>query len=376
MRILHVAPFLGSVFGGTTTVVRSIASQLAKRHHDITVLTTDYKLDSSVVGLGEGFEVIPFRSRANLGLLVYSPEMKTWLSENVGVYDVVHMHTFRTYQNGIARNAALKFDVPYVLQAHGGVLPFHQKQLQKRIFDLAYGKRILMGSSRAIAVSRMEVKQYEKMGFPRDRIELIPNGINIGDYQQLPPRDLLHDRYGMDAEEKVILFLGRIDRIKGLDLLVDAYAQVCQVRKDCRLVIAGPDFGHLATLKERIRGLGVEDRVLFTGPLQGEVKFQAITGADLCVVPSTFDIFSMSALEAMASGTPVIITNRCGISDMISDVSLIVDYDVDQFRDAIIRMLEDDGLRRELSEAGRKRVEEVFDWSSIIDRLEAMYRSL
>ncbi len=373
MRILHVVPFLGSMFGGTTTVVHKMSSQLARRGHDVTVATTDYHWDG---GADAGYEILPFHTRANLGLMIYTPEMGRWLSKNVQDFDLVHMHTYRSHQNIMARRAAVSFDVPYVLQAHGGVLPSFQKRALKELFDRAYGGRIIADASRAVAVSAMESQQYIEMGVSPGNIELIPNGIDMEEHRNLPPGSCFRERHDIPNDEMLLLFLGRIDRIKGLDMLVDAFDRIAHERRGCRLVLAGPDFGYRATIERRVRDLGLRGRVLFTGELRGQEKLEAMAAADVCVVPSRFDIFSMTALEAMACGVPLIVTDRCGIAEMVRDVAMVVGYDHELMADAMVRMLDDEDLRRKFGMAGRKRAQETFDWPAIIGRMEDMYRSL
>lgn len=374
MKVLHVVPYLGQVFGGTTTVVRSIAAELAGAGHEVMVVTTDYRLEDGEGGHRDGYEVVPFPSRANLGLFIYSPELGRWLSRHASRYDVMHLHTFRSYQNVLARRAAVHAGIPYVLQAHGGMLPSFGRRGQKELFDLAYGRGILRDASRAIAVSGMEVGQYEAMGVPRERVSLVPNGVRARDFEP-PSSAAFRERFGL-GDRKVVLFLGRIDRLKGLDLLVDAFARVARARDDCVLVIVGPDFGHLAAVREDVRARGLSDRVVLTGPLQGESKAEAYAEAEVCVVPSSFDIFSMTALEAMAYGTPVIVTDRCGIAEHLDGVGGVVDLDPGRLAEAIREVLSSEELRARWGRAGQELVRRELDWSIVIRRLEAVYRSV
>lgn len=373
MRILHVVPYLGSMFGGTTTVVRKMSSQLAMRGHDVTVATTDYRWDG---GADADYQVLPFHARANLGLMIYTPDMRDWLLANAPDFDVMHLHTFRSYQNALARRVAVASGVHYVLQAHGGVLPSFGKRGLKVAFDLVYGQRILADASRAIAVSAMEIGQYVKMGIPRDKIELLPNGIDLYNRQELPSGEVFRERIGARGDERLVLFLGRVDRIKGLELLIGAFDQLARRLEGCRLVIAGPDFGYLSAAERKVAESGLDDRVVFTGELRGEEKNEALRSADVCVVPSAFDIFSMTALESMACGTPLVLTDRCGIADMVRDSALVVGYDSDALANAMLRVLEDGSLRASLAKAGREKVEREFGWPMIIDRLEDIYLTL
>jgi len=291
-------------------------------------------------------------------------------------FDVIHLHDSRCFQGIIAHHYARKYNIPYVLQAHGAVLPFFQKQQLKKIFDIVIGYKILKDASRVIALTKTEAEQYKKMGVDENKIEIVPNGIDLSEYENLPDRGVFRRKYGIKSNEKIVLYLGRIHRIKGVDILVKAFSDLVNKMEGVTLVIAGPDDGFLSTLKAQIEDLKIGERILFTGPLYEQDKLEAYVDADVYVLPSIYETFPATVLEACACGTPVIITDRCGIADFVDKVGYVVKYDKNQLRDAIFKILSDKGLGKRFGDRGRKMVEECFDWSTVIKQIEKLYEGV
>ena len=244
-----------------------------------------------------------------------------------------------------------------------------------KVFDLFFGYKILKDASKIIAVTKIEVEQYEKMDVDEDKIEIVPNGIDMSEYDNLPKKGKFRRKYLIGDEEKIILYLGRIHRIKGIDLLVRAFADLSKELNNVRLIIAGPDDGYLSTLKRQIDDLKIGDRILFTGPLYESDKLESYVNADVYVLPSVYEIFGITVLEACACGTPVVVTNRCGIADFVDKVGYVVEYDKEQLRDAIIKVLSDEGLRERFREGGSRLVREEFGWDMIVKRIEGLYEN-
>lgn len=288
MKILQVIPAFAPKFGGAVNSTYITSQKLAERGHEVTVLTTDYQFDSSYAQQLKNVEVISIKSTFYLSKFVYSPLLKDWLSENLLKYDIIHMQGYRSYQNAIVSDYALKLNIPYILQARGSVLPFFEKQYLKISFDAIWGNRILKNAACCIALSKTESDQYEKMGVPENKIVIIPNGIDISQYADLPPRGQFRSKYGIPENERIILFLGRIHKIKGIDLLVASFSQLCSDMKDVKLIIAGPDGGYLSQIQQKIHELRIENDVIFTGPLYNKDKLEAYIDADIYVLPSRY----------------------------------------------------------------------------------------
>ena len=374
MRILQVIHYFSPLHGGgSINAAYNISKHLAERGHEVTIFTTDFELDDEYVQSLDGVHVIPFHCIANIGKMLISPKMKERLKKEIKDFDVIHMHNFRSYQNIVAHHYAKRYNIPYILQAHGSVLPFFQKQGLKRIFDLFFGYTILRDSSRVIAVTKIEAEQYREIGMGEDKIEIMPNGIDLSEYSNLPETGEFRRKYLIREDEKVILYLGRIHKIKGIDLLVNAFADLVKELDEVRLVIVGPDDGFLATLKKQIDDLKLGNKILFTGPLYERDKLKAYVDADVYVLPSVYEIFGITVLEACACGTSVIVTDRCGIADFVDKVGYVVEYDKEHLRDAIFKIVCDEGLGKRFGEEGKRLVKEEFEWDRIVKKLEGLY---
>ena len=375
MKILQVIPYFTPKRGGDVNVVYNLSKHLAERGHKVTIFTTDFEFDTGYIQSLDGFRVVPFHCIANIGMMLISPKIKKQLKKEIMDFDVIHMHDFRSYQNIIAHHYAKKYNVPYVIQAHGSVLPFFQKQRLKKIFDLFFGYRILRDASKMIASTKTEVEQYKKMGVDEDKIEIVPNGIDLSEYENLPEKREFRRKYSIREDEKMILYLGRIHKIKGIDLLVETFADMVKELDSLKLVIVGPDDGFLSTLKRQIENLKISDKILFTGLIPEKDKLGAYVDADVYVLPSVYETFPVTVLEACACGTPIIVTDRCGIANIVNDnnVGHVVEYNKDQLQDAIFKILTNVELRRYFGESGKMLVREKYSWDIVVEQLEKIY---
>ena len=231
----------------------------------------------------------------------------------------------------------------------------------------------MRGASKVIALTKTEVEQYKKMGVDKNKIEIVPNGIDLSGYDNLPEKGEFRRRYSFKDGEKMILYVGRLHKSKGINLLVKAFADLSKKSDSTKLVFVGPDDGYQSTLERIIRDLKIDTKVVFTGFVTNEEKMAAFLDADVFVTPS-FSGFPVTFLEACACGTPVITTNTGDKLDWIHDkVGYVVEYDKGKLRDAISKVLSDERLRRRFGEEGRKLVREEFGWGEVVKKVEAVY---
>jgi glycosyltransferase involved in cell wall biosynthesis len=377
MKILQVVPFFTPARGGSVVVPYNLSKHLAERGHEVTIITTDFELDNEYIRSLDGVRVVPFHCIANVGLMLISPKMKGWLKKEIRDFDIVHMHNFRNYQNIVAHHYAKKYDIPYVLQAHGSVLPFFQKQRLKKIFDIFFGYRILKDASKVLAYQQIEATQYQDMGVNRDKIEILTSGIDLLKTEDMPKKGEFKKKYSIKDNEKIILFLGRIHKIKGVDILVEAFADLTKNLEGARLVIAGPDGGYLSNVNNLVESLGLESKILIPGFISANDKIAAYVDADVYVLPSMYDIFPTTVLEAYSFGTPVITTDQTGIRDLVNDnAGYVVPFDKNQLSNALLKILTDDGLRCSFGKRGEKLVRERYSWETVIKQLEKIYSSI
>lgn len=377
MKILQVTPFFSPLHGGSAEAPFQLSRELVRRGHEVTIFTSDYKLGREYIDALPGVKIVIFKSRLNAVKFFITPGLAKSLKANITGFDVVHLHNFFTYQNIVAHRYAVKHLVPYILQAHGSSATYFQRGLLKNIFQSLWGNRIVKDATRLLAVAPLEAAQYRSLGTDQNKIEIIPHGIDLAEFSDLPPKGEFRKKYGLTERQKVVLYLGRIDRVKGLDLLAHAFAALCKESPDARLAIVGPDDGYLAELKRLITKLDLEKKTLFTGPLYGKDKLKAYVDADVYILPSSYEIFGITALEALACGTPLVMTDRCGLAETVAGkAGLVVPYDTGQLREAILNLLNDANLRRSLAENGRALLRDQLNWTKIAERIERVYQEV
>jgi len=378
LKILQVVNFFSPVHGGSAEVPYQLSKELAKRGHEVTIYTSDYKLSEEWVKSCQELkiDVLSFRTWLNYANLLVTPGIYHRAKSEVARFDAVHMHSYRTFQNIVIHRYAMRYGIPYLLQAHGSLPRIIAKRYLKRIYDNIWGYRLLKDAAKVVALTKIEADQYRGMGVDEDRIKIIPNGIDVADFENLPERDIFRRRYGL-YDNQIILYLGRIHQIKGLDLLVKAFTELLDHFGNAELVIAGPDDGYLPSLKKLIAALGLTDKVLFTGPLYGKEKLEAYVAADVYVLPSSYEIFGITVLEACACAIPVVVTDRCGIADFIDrQAGFSIPYDEHELRDAIFKILVNVELGRKLGIGGRQLVKERSGWDKITEKVERAYSTL
>lgn len=375
MKILQVAAHFSPAFGGAAGVPYYLSKELARRGHKVTLYTSDLKLSKEYLTIDA--EIHAFKTWLSLAGFQATPGMISRAEEETRHYNVIHMHNYRTFQNIVMHYYAKRYNVPYVLQAHGSLTTFFQKEKLKKIFDAIWGYKILRDASKFIAVTQLEIEHYKSMGIDEDKIVVIPNGIDLSEFDNLPKRGEFKKKYNLGSNQKVILYLGRIHKTKGLDLLVRAFAGLSESLTDARLVIVGSDDGYLSSLRSLIANLKVDTSILFTGPLYGQEKLEAYVDADVYALPSSYEIFGITILEALACGTPIVMTGACGIADVIDgQAGLVVPYDEELLRKALLDILGDDQKRQQFSEKGKLLVREKFNWRNIAEQVEALYEKV
>jgi glycosyltransferase involved in cell wall biosynthesis len=376
MNILQVIQFLSPKFGGSVAVPVQLSKELAKKNHNVTIVTSDYGFDTKYAQeiKESGVKVIPFRAIINLGQFIYSPALKSWSREHVKNYDIIHLHNFRSYQNNVISDCAITYNIPYILQAHGSVLPFHEKQGLKRLYDLVWGKKILSFSSNVFALTETEAEQYQTMGVSKNKIKIVPNGLDLSEFLNTPPYGKFRCKYNISEKEKIILYLGRIHETKGLDLLIDSFYEITRTRNNVQLIMIGPDDGYLLHVLKKIHELDLENKIRILGFIEQEEKIEALVDADVFVTPSFYG-FPVTFLEAMACGTPVI-TTTCGdnLDWLDNNVGFIVEYDRMQLKGAVEKILDNNDIYLKFQENGLQLIRSRFNWDTISNDILELYK--
>jgi len=382
MKILQVTSFFKPSWeaGGIARVSYELSKRLAEKN-EVVIYTTDgfksrLKIQKNQPIQVDNMSVYYFRNLSNYlaSKNICIPYLLPFkVAREVQQFDIIHIHWFRSILAVLIWYYAKKHDIPYILQAHGSVLSISQKQSFKNIFDQFFGFKLLRDASKVIALTNIEADQYKTMGVNKNKIKIIPNGIDITAYSHLPERGEFRRKYSIKNHEKIILYLGRLHKIKGVDLLIQSFADLSKEMNNIRLVIVGPDDGFLSELKRKIDDLNINDKTLLTGPLYGADKFRAYVDADVYVLPSVYETFPITVLEASAFSKPVIVTNRCGIADFVEKYGYVIEYDRDQLHDAIAKFLNNKKYGRISGERGRNLVKKEFNWDNIVKKIERIY---
>src|SRR5437016_649728 len=245
------------------------------------------------------------------------------------------------------------------------------------MYHAVWGRRLLEGASAVIATSDQEAEELVTGGLSPARVVERRNGVEGP--ASGPERGLFRRAHGVSPEEKLILFLGRLSAKKSPDLLLRAFAELLGRTSEIpmTLVFAGPDeSGVEAELGQMARQLGVRSKVQFAGPLFGATKWAAYRDADVFVLPSRNENFGNTAAEAVAAGTPVIVTEQCGIAPLLADeAGLVVRYDRAALSNALARVLGEAELRARLV-AGCAAVSSRLGWEEPVRDMEALYAGL
>lgn len=381
MRIMQVVSYFVPAwgYGGPLRVCHGLSKELIRRGHEVTVYTTDALNGKDRVKEREeiidGIRVRRFRNLSNalahdrkifssLGMLLAA-------REDIRGFDVIHVHECRTLHNALIHHYALRFHIPYVVQAHG--FRIANTQGLRKLYDTLWGYKLLNDASKVLALGPIEAERYKSMGVSEGKIEILPNGVDLSEFENLPPKGEFRRRWRLDNNHKLILYLGRIRVTKGLELLAQAFADLSKEVDGARLVIVGPDDRYLSTLQALLADMGIADKVLFTGPIYERDRLGAYVDADVFVTPS-FDGFPVTFLEACACGTPIITTVRGDKLDWIDNqVGYVVEYDKDQLRNALAKILINADLAERFRKNGPNLIREKFTWTRITEQLEQIY---
>lgn len=376
MKILQVIPYFTPKRGGDVNVVYNISKELINKGHDVTILTTDFEFDEDYANSLEGIDVIPFKCLANVGLMLFSPRMKKWLKEEIKNFDIIHLHDFRSYQNNIVYKYSKKYSIPYVLQPHATTPRILQKKKLKWIYDRFFGYAIMRDASEVIAVSDEESKYDSEMGANDRKLSVVYNGMNIEKFNDLPKYGEFKSKYGING--KVILYLGRIHKSKGIDFAIKAFSELAKEVDNVVFVIAGGDNAYKSELEKLIGELNLSNKVKFTGYINEGDKLSAYVDADLFV----HTVFYMGGVgiapfESILCNTPVIVTGGCG--ELIKEIKCgyLVKYgDVNELKEKMKYVFDHPDEAKQLVENGKNYICENLAWDDVVGKIEELYSKI
>ena len=374
MKVLNVNTHIDPVTGGGTAErTIQMSKHLVKAGIECTVLTTDLGLTVERTKALDGANVVALPC---LFKRFYLPKFSYKQIKNIieGV-DVVHLMGHWTFINALVYFITWRLNKPYVVCPAGSLPIYGRSRIIKKIYNWVVGKRIIQNADGHVAIAINEIDQFQTYGVDAGKISIIPNGINVEDFQTANIADF-RKKYDL-GNDPFILFMGRFNSIKGPDLLLHAFCNVKEMLQDCHLVFAGPDGGMLAELKKMAVEFGVDDRVHFLGYLGGADKSQAYYAADLLVIPSRQEAMSIVVLEAGVTGTPVLLTDQCGFNDVASiSGGQVVSASVDELQKSLIEILRDPAKLKSMGANLKKYTCEHFAWDSVIKKYLDLFRRI
>ncbi|MFN9853814.1 MAG: glycosyltransferase [Planctomycetota bacterium] len=381
MKPVFAVGGLYSESNGVAWIMRDLAAALGKQGHPVVVFGADC-YGRGKKSIGEIFQPPTVWMSAKglwLGGLSYAPGLKSRMRHVIQNADIVHNHSLWMLPNSYASRIGKKFGKPVVISIHGALEPWAmrnsswKKQLVGRWFqfqDLRDAACLHVNSVR-------ELEGIRKFGL-RNPIAVIPNGVDWQDFEELPDSALLFEKQPHLKGKRILLFMARLHRKKGLMHLLEAWHLHHTQFPDWHLAIAGPDDGFEQKVRDYIREKNLERSVTLLGVLRGIEKRSALAAAECLVQPSFSEGFSMSILEAMASGTPVLITPGCNFPEAIrSGAAIEVEPDVGSTSHGLHEILASSAERlSDMGHRGRELIRKGFTWDSVAEQTLHLYRWL
>lgn len=373
-RWLHVVPHLHPKYGGVSNVVPQLDSAISQ--------TNRYSVElAGFCAAGEYF-VPKFTNKVKVSHFPLSrlawlrkSQMKAEFRELVASSAGLHVHGLWQQSSSIAPPLARKLKKPYVISAHGMLEPWAlaNKRWKKSVYMALVERTNLRSATCLHALTQAEALDYRRLGLTNP-IVVIPNGV------QIPERvssSLFLNNFPELAGKRLILFLGRIHFKKGLDILCQAWAGIEAKWPDAQLVLAGPDFENTQPqIEQLVSQLSLQSRVTFTGMLDTDLKWSALAAADCFVLPSYSEGLSVSVLEAMGMGVPVVITENCNLPEVAEhECGWVIKPNARELEVAL-----DDFLRApsaslaQIASRGRRLVSNRYSWNVIGRQMTNVYR--
>lgn len=378
MKVVQVIPeFPPPLVGGGAYHVYNLARELARRGVDVKVFTlnlenTFFLERTKVETHFDKVQVfrVPASRTPKFNYQIAPKLISLLLKENP---DIIHAHGYQVFTTDAALMASRIKKTPLVLTLHGFPRGFYNPA-HRAHFNLI-GKEALKKAEKIISVSHKVAREFRAIGVPQEKIAIIPNGINLEEYKQLPMGDPFRKRLDIEENEKIVLTIGRLEKIKGFQYLIRALPSIIKEVGSTKLVIAGPDFNYGAKLKKITEETNVQDHVVFYGPINGKEKFEAFSAANIIAVPSLYEGFGMLLLEAMAAGKPLVATNTGAAPEIVQNGKngILANLgDVEDLAGKIIKLLSDDQLMQLISQESRKTVE-AFNWEKVSEQIHKLY---
>jgi glycosyltransferase involved in cell wall biosynthesis len=384
MRILHTIATVSRVAGGPSYAVLAMAEAAAKLGHDVSVHATTLWSDEgpsfteTAIGSGRLRIHVHQHQWPPLPWLYGSLDMARALSDEIPKADIVDLHSMYLFHCWWTHRICVKANVPYILRPHGTLDPyiFHHHRWRKKVVELLFQDRVTRGAEYLHYTSTQEEELAQPFVFGRPGI-MVPLGVDLSRYENMPTPDAFLNRHPEARGRKIVLFLSRLSFKKGLEILIPAFARAATQRDDLHLVIAGPDYGFEAQARALVDQYGIAGRTTFTGDLQKQQVLEAFAAANIFALSSHTENFGLAAAEAMAAGTPSILSDQVQIAPPAAadGACICLPLDIPKWTEAILHVFSSEAVAAELSRRGCAHALSTYSWDAIGPQLVDMYEA-
>lgn len=382
MKVLHVIPSLSGLRGGPTFVVNTLASHQARAGVEVTVAATDdddhgrqnVPLGTPLARDGATYWYFGRNTRtyqSSIGLT-------SWLLRHTVEFDVVHIHSLFTFPATAAAAIAYRKSIPYVVRPLGVLNRWglHSGRAWAKRLSIKLIESSILRRAAAVQFSSVTERAETEEVCPLGKSAVIPNPVELD-----PPGEcgIFRRRYPSIGNRQIVLFLARLNPVKGVERLLDAFQTVQKATPRAVLVVAGSgDDSYVRSLHARAEQLGVASDVVWTGFLDRGAKAAALADADVFVEPSESESFGLAAVEALAAGVPTVITEGVGIAGEVTGcgAGLVVPAEAQAIAGAIDRILHDAELASALSSRGAALVRSRYQPDAVAAQVMKLYAEI
>lgn len=401
MKILQIVPSISLVYGGPSQMVLGLSAALANQGIDVTILTTDSNGDIDQTPLDvplnqliqqDGYNIIYFRC-SPFRRYKFSLSLLQWLNSHIKEFELAHIHALFSPISTAAATLARYHHLPYIIRPCGMLDPadLRKKKQLKQIYAALLERPNLAGAAAIHFTSKQEAKISERFGISKNKLSttqdlIIPLGVtNFAENlsiksEQLPINNQFNINSG-DSQIPQILFMSRIEPKKGLNLLIPALEKILAQGIKFNFILAGSnpqDADYEIKIKQQIENSPLARHTIITGFVTGEIKADLLQNADLFVLPSYYENFGIAVAEAMAAGTPVVISDRVHIWEDIqqAEAGWVGPLEVDAIASLITIALLDADERKRRGLNGREYARKYYSWDAIAQQTIQAYQQI
>jgi len=389
MNVIYISNYYepALVYGGPVKAESMLNKALVRLGAKVKVLTTDANgRERLAVPLGQpmdldGVQVRYFAARSIPPRnAFFSPGLARACAQEIRSQDLAILNAFWSYGMEVAVSACERSKTPYIIPTHGQLMPWalERHRVRKALYLSLLGRRYLERAAALHCATSVEADALSGLQLLTPSF-VVPYGIDVKYWANLPARGHLRYRLGIPQGAPVLLFLGRLHWVKRPELALQALSSTLCSGLEAHLIFAGPDESGLeARLRAKAEQLGCAGRIHFTGLLTGAGILQAFADADLLVMPSIMESFGMSAVEAMAAGLPILVSDKVplGCSVESAGAGRMVPGTIEAFAHALVELLNKPEQLKEMGKRAKKLAETEFDLSLVAQRMMDQYRAV